>query len=414
MYNNPCKYKILIIKMFLVYKDMQIYRLFNSGNFCYFNVIVQLFFSIEQIKEILKEEKLKYGFLDNFLININYDLNRIKISSKFNLKDERKILWLKKESSEYSKNKFINFMINNYYKWKENCKKISYKYITVNNIKSKPTNLNIKTDLYVTASNEKFFDLKEYYITFCKMYDFDPYIQQDVSEILNKIFDEYIEQVYGIGFDINKNNITELPPLIKLFGSLVESLFICKKCLKVKVYESEYRHIIYLDIMSDVQQSVEKFLNETSSRPVTCSCGHRFSPIEQKDDSEDTDVVNDDTDPKFETYRDTIHRKFTFLPSFLIFTLKRYNEKMEKNNQMITINENIEINDEKYELYSVILHSGETLHNGHFKIVIRKNFKKYPAIKWIECNDHLIKVGNFNFKSKSLQTNAYILVYRKC
>ena len=101
-------------------------------------------------------------------------------------------------------------------------------------------------------------------------------------------------------------------------------------------------------------------------------------------------------------------KRFTLinLPNTLIFTLKRYNNFMQKNDISINFPFLFEIDSNKYELTSIINHYGYCLEHGHYTTFSKNNIDK----KWYEYDDKDISSININNINKSY---IYMLFYTK-
>lgn len=101
-------------------------------------------------------------------------------------------------------------------------------------------------------------------------------------------------------------------------------------------------------------------------------------------------------------------KRFTIIkiPNIIIFTLKRYNNFIQKNNKNINFPFLFEIDNNKYELVSIINHFGFSLEMGHYTIFSKHNINNL----WYEFNDNNINQININNINKS---NIYMLFYNK-
>jgi ubiquitin C-terminal hydrolase len=66
-----------------------------------------------------------------------------------------------------------------------------------------------------------------------------------------------------------------------------------------------------------------------------------------------------------------------------------------------------------YLLYGIILHTGESLHNGHFTSYIRNVFNGIAEDKWYYFNDNEQVQTFTNLKSIREKEKAYVLFYRR-
>ena len=106
--------------------------------------------------------------------------------------------------------------------------------------------------------------------------------------------------------------------------------------------------------------------------------------------------------------------KFCDIPEILILCLQRYNDKNEKNDEIIEFNENLDLreyidntlidsNNTLYELLSIINHEGN-MDFGHYYSYIKINNE------WYEFNDkNVIKKNTIQFESNKI----YILYYER-
>jgi ubiquitin carboxyl-terminal hydrolase 36/42 len=91
----------------------------------------------------------------------------------------------------------------------------------------------------------------------------------------------------------------------------------------------------------------------------------------------------------------------TQIPKYITIHLKRFTNNNIKNGKSIEMPENIEINNQKYELRSYILHHGSS-NGGHYI-----NYSKINN-KYILFNDAVINESNFSDKNQ-----GYIFLYNR-
>jgi ubiquitin C-terminal hydrolase len=102
--------------------------------------------------------------------------------------------------------------------------------------------------------------------------------------------------------------------------------------------------------------------------------------------------------------------KFIKLPEILIFTLERYNEKMNNieiiPDEIINMNNyldnSVHLTNTKYELFAINIRFGSSRDNGHEMCQVKRNGQ------WYEIND--IKIYK---KTRDYNSNSYGLFYRR-
>lgn len=99
-------------------------------------------------------------------------------------------------------------------------------------------------------------------------------------------------------------------------------------------------------------------------------------------------------------------KRFTLikLPKIMIFTLKRYNNLMQKNSNHIIFPFLFEIDNNKYELTSIINHYGFCLEMGHYISYCKNNIDN----KWYKFDDKSIDEIDINTINTN---NIYMLIY---
>ena len=103
---------------------------------------------------------------------------------------------------------------------------------------------------------------------------------------------------------------------------------------------------------------------------------------------------------------------FVELPDILIIQLKRFDNKLLKNDSFIKypvdelsipINDGVVSLNYKYSLKATINHTG-SLKNGHYKAVVRNNLNG----AWFTCNDNAVLSTN---KVDVISCSTYMLIY---
>lgn len=107
------------------------------------------------------------------------------------------------------------------------------------------------------------------------------------------------------------------------------------------------------------------------------------------------------------------------LPQNLILVMKHFKFDKEsghflKVQQRLLYNESIQLNieiakeekNERYDLYAMIMHSGETLHSGHFYTCAKDSNEQ-----WMKLNDCEVSPLSFH-EIQNLGSSAYMMFYR--
>ena len=100
---------------------------------------------------------------------------------------------------------------------------------------------------------------------------------------------------------------------------------------------------------------------------------------------------------------------FYELPPVLIISLKRFNNSIRKNKDVVLLEEYINLDNlcktknNNYELYGINLHTGN-LNSGHYMAAVKNN-------GWYLFND--MSVSKINFSDLRTNYQAYCLFYRK-
>jgi uncharacterized UBP type Zn finger protein len=93
--------------------------------------------------------------------------------------------------------------------------------------------------------------------------------------------------------------------------------------------------------------------------------------------------------------------------NYLIVQLKRFDQNLQKISKDITINEKITVSGKQWALQGAVLHTG-TLTIGHYLYLWK------DANTWILFNDSTVSNPETSVVQKELNTNGYILLYKKC
>lgn len=120
-----------------------------------------------------------------------------------------------------------------------------------------------------------------------------------------------------------------------------------------------------------------------------------------------------------ENQNTTVTKSIVHLPNILILHLHRFDEAYQKNMTIVPIVMELKCfclgckdignhdDNHAYELYAIIVHSGETKEGGHYYCYI-----KMENNRWYCCNDSSITcISNINEKLK--QDTSYILFYKR-
>lgn len=106
------------------------------------------------------------------------------------------------------------------------------------------------------------------------------------------------------------------------------------------------------------------------------------------------------------TRREDVLMKKTMIrfPNVLFVSLKRFTATLKKIKKMIKFESHISINQNEYDLYAVIMHTG-SIFGGHYYCILK--FKD----EWYEFNDTIVKKVNLDNISTSY---IYAFCYKKC
>ncbi|EPR77926.1 Peptidase C19 contains ubiquitinyl hydrolase [Spraguea lophii 42_110] len=317
---------------------MDLIRLINTGVFCYFNVIAQLLFSIENFRDLVLEAEQDADCI-NFLQNIFFEM----------------------ETKKYRKGGI---------------------------------------------------DLSRDYRELCEFADYNPEQQQDLGEIFIFIANKLVEE--GIGdVTVDENNYENLPDSVILWSTLTRDFYNCALCEKKDYYDSDFSHIIHLDIKSSIKKSIEFYLESPSMKKVPHECNiMKHYGIENNENY----IIR--------------AKMFVYVSEFIIFSLKRYHSgastshsakfideqtkmkndplNISKDHSVIFIDEQINIENDPFDIYAIITHQG-SMTCGHYIIYIRNKAGKY----WVKYNDTEITKGNICLNSEEISRTASILVYKR-
>lgn len=227
--------------------------------------------------------------------------------------------------------------------------------------------------------------------------------QQDSHEIYQFILDTFINEI-GIDYEYTVNGTVE---------TLIDKL----KLKAVKLYQNHFKKQYSL--------LVEIFYGQKIQHMKCFSCEYEdynfeifntlLLPINSHDNLIDNlsvyfdwNIIDDYKCPKCS--KTDVKSKYYFwkVPKILTIVLKRFNHNYEKNNKLITIPLNININNysipnkiKKYNLQSIVNHIGN-LDMGHYYSTILHNDK------WYDFNDLSInEISEDNINNN----NNYILYY---
>ncbi len=228
-------------------------------------------------------------------------------------------------------------------------------------------------------------------------------IQQDSADILNVIF-EIIN--FGTENYVIENNIYQIDKYTEKFLSNKLSLskwfktscyssylqykfykYNKKKCEKYTIIDRCFRGYLYTRLecleCSNIKCKFEHFfilmLNMEGETIYDCIISLMKPEILKDESKVFCKSCNNNTITKKQTF-------IYSLPIYLIIQFKKFDNNLKKINKKINIPNNvIEINNIKYELYSVISHFGNSVNSGHYV-----NYSLYEN-EWYLCNDVIIK-----------------------
>ncbi|RCH81299.1 Ubiquitin carboxyl-terminal hydrolase 36 [Rhizopus stolonifer] len=181
--------------------------------------------------------------------------------------------------------------------------------------------------------------------------------------------------------------VHETTALYQMFGGHIQKRLQCSACNKE---DNHYDSFLYLSTSIAQGNQAERSLSKHFKQPVSLS---RECPSCQHEGECKG--------------KQTIYR----VPMNLVIQLKRFNADGSKITKHIQFEEKLDIQHvvtekEKsvdYSLYAVIVHTGQTIHDGHFKAYV-----KSPSGIWYCMDNEAVQVVSVN---RLLQENAYMLFY---
>jgi ubiquitin C-terminal hydrolase len=222
--------------------------------------------------------------------------------------------------------------------------------------------------------------------------------QEDAEQYLSYIIDCLINELKEFTDKelIGNNNISNknisLDELIDfLFTLKIKKTLKCPICLNCSESNDDINKL-YLCIESyeqnqeqDLKNLINKYLLET------LDCENKWK----------CDKCN-------EYIQATISRQIIKLPKYLIIVLKRYDNLNRKNNTIINMLDNLDINTKLYNLRGIVYHSGSTL-GGHY---VYYGNKHDLTNKWYLYNDSSVSQIDDNTIS-NIKKYGYIYLYVK-
>lgn len=197
--------------------------------------------------------------------------------------------------------------------------------------------------------------------------------QQDAHSFLDGFISKLCDELDSCK-DTRDSNIVK-----QALSISVEDKVKCQKCGFVSVVSS-HPTMQYLTIRDSVQRSLNHYLENEErvdeSSPWKC------------------------TECSAKTACPIVHSIRSTSDYFIVY-LNRFQSLVSKNNTQITIDQNININDIKYEAVGVACHSG-VLDGGHYYAFCKRD-------KWMEYNDSLVQP----IERPEHSSSAYMIFYSR-
>ena len=348
-------------------------------------------------------KKYYYDILLYKPVEINKENLLKKYNIELNLNNSESIYVFNKGIMNLGNICYINTILQVLY----NIKEIKYFILTM---KIQKENNNVLYALYNifynlnTSNNGKSFISPSYFIENYDNQIINIYDQQDAYEFLLDLIDKLEKWLIRYKF----NNIFRY-----LFFSKCNNIYECKTNINHNFIKEEIYYTINLEIRDkkNIYESLDKY-------------------VEREITDKDNKIYCDKCKSKRIMYKTT---KFLVLPRIFIFVLKRFAFNEEYLNT-VKINDYYEfpeildmskyvlnkLENNKYQLFEVIIHSGLPNYGRYFCIV--KNIENDYWIKYDDANVTIINDvdakkyfygSNNNVKEIDTATNAYILLYRK-
>lgn len=247
---------------------------------------------------------------------------------------------------------------------------------------------------------------------------FTGFAQNDLPEFFLFLMDE-IHNAFkrSVKMNITGEEKTEKDKLAMSCYSMLEKMYSKEYSEIVKLFYGIHVSQIFKEDNKDIilSQNPEPFfmINLPIPKRKTLNIYECFDLFTNKEKLEgDNKWLNEKTN----TYEDAIKQiQFFSLPDILVIDLKRFDNRMRKNNCCIDFPlENLDLSkyiigyDEKsytYDCYGICNHSGSSL-GGHYT-----SYVKNANDKWYHFND--TNVSEVENKNKMVSSKAYCLFYRK-
>lgn len=231
---------------------------------------------------------------------------------------------------------------------------------------------------------------------------FTSFSQNDVSELMYFVFDifhNYLKQEYNYKIKQNTKIEKYKKRLYSKDYSIITKLFQGIQITRIRDMNEnilsetpEPFMILPVPIMIEYNCTIKKCIEEYCNSEVLTG--------------ENQYARTNDSDSKIDAKKDIY---FYELPPVLIISLKRFNNNIRKNKDVVVLDEYINLDNlcktknNIYELYGISLHNGN-VGSGHYMAAVKNN-------GWYLFND--MSVSKINFSDLRTNYQAYCLFYRK-
>lgn len=231
---------------------------------------------------------------------------------------------------------------------------------------------------------------------------FTSFLQNDVSELMYFVFDifhNYLKQDYNYKIKQNTKIEKYKKRLYSKDYSIITKLFQGIQITRIRDMNEnilsetpEPFMILPVPIMIEYNCTIKKCIEEYCNSEVLTG--------------ENQYARTNDSDSKIDAKKDIY---FYELPPVLIISLKRFNNNIRKNKDVVVLEEYVNLDNlcktknNIYELYGISLHTGN-VGSGHYMAAVKNN-------GWYLFND--MSVSKINFSDLRTNYQAYCLFYRK-